>query len=617
MSLLAGCSNATTIEFAKDTYVIAIGEELEPEVNIRPKNAEFDFLTSNPTILSLQYRTFLGIKEGATEITIASGDKTDTAIVVVLKEQVPPIKPPEVGNKDYCLVAFLTEWSSIPSQTVRYGSIISEPTGYQVPSGYVLDGFYLDKEFTQTFNFENPIYADTYIYIKWQVTNPEFVYSLANGQIKIEGLKFPLIPYTKIVIPSTIGVTTVTEIGDNFLNSKNNKAKLSVEEITIPDTVTTIGKDAFLGCSKLSKVTIEGDNIRKIKSGAFAKCVALVSISLPNSITTLESMAFADSSKLATVNIPNKLTTLADEVFRGTALKSVSLKNIEVLGFGVFLNCKSLEIVTDYQTVAATDYPKIQEIGARCFEGTKWFNAQITQKLPVEEQKYKGGVYLDKILLFASFNASNLTIAVRPETTYIANGAVVADKGYLEFEAAKPCRVEERFVSKDANGKEPSISSTMYIVIKDTQAYEYAMREQATRLYVADNLGVEGLEAFIAFNDRLKCVIRKYNGTAENITISIENKNVSSINTGAFNALEKLKSVTIKCSNLYEIQANAFNRCIVMNNFTIISLGNPPTISPISFNIMDAAFKAYVPSSLLEQYKTAWGNKETRLAPIV
>ena len=82
----------------------------------------------------------------------------------------------------------------------------------------------------------------------------------------------------------------------------------------IPNSVTSIGKIAFSGCSGLTSITIP-NNVTTIESNAFWECTNLTSISFPNSVTSIGSGAFADCWNLATVIIGNGVTNIGDGAF--------------------------------------------------------------------------------------------------------------------------------------------------------------------------------------------------------------------------------------------------------------------------------------------------------------
>lgn len=87
-------------------------------------------------------------------------------------------------------------------------------------------------------------------------------------------------------------------------------------EYIIPDSVTSIGEDAFCNCTKLISVTI-GNSVTNIGDKAFYGCSSLTSVTIPNSITRIGDMAFYNCSRLASVTIPNNVTDIGRSAFSG------------------------------------------------------------------------------------------------------------------------------------------------------------------------------------------------------------------------------------------------------------------------------------------------------------
>ena len=99
-------------------------------------------------------------------------------------------------------------------------------------------------------------------------------------------------PITKITIPDS-----VTEIGTGILQYCT-----SLESATLGSGITTIEHYTFKGCTTLSDVTL-GSNATKIEYDSFQNCTSLESITIPASITNLSSLAFEGCSKLTTVTV--------------------------------------------------------------------------------------------------------------------------------------------------------------------------------------------------------------------------------------------------------------------------------------------------------------------------
>ena len=118
------------------------------------------------------------------------------------------------------------------------------------------------------------------------------------------------------------------------------------ESITLPDTITKIGKDAFRGTKGMTTVTL-GAALVEIGENAFASCSALESINIPEGVTTIGNMAFSECRALRSVTFPSTLENIGTRIFFNcTSLESATLPaKITTAPDGLFAGCSSLKSV--------------------------------------------------------------------------------------------------------------------------------------------------------------------------------------------------------------------------------------------------------------------------------
>ena len=115
----------------------------------------------------------------------------------------------------------------------------------------------------------------------------------------------------------------------------------------IPESVITIGEDAFSSCSFLSSIAIPS-SVTTIGDGAFSFCSSLSSITLPESVTTIGDNAFNSCSSLSSIAIPSSVTTIGKSVFwKCESLSSIAIpSSVTTIGESAFWMCKSLSNIS-------------------------------------------------------------------------------------------------------------------------------------------------------------------------------------------------------------------------------------------------------------------------------
>lgn len=97
----------------------------------------------------------------------------------------------------------------------------------------------------------------------------------------------------------------------------------TLEEVVIPEGITTIQSNAFSGCTALTKVELP-ESLKSIGSGAFENCTSLKNITLPSALKTLSGEAFMGCTELRKIEIPETVTKFYGSCFAGcTKLESI------------------------------------------------------------------------------------------------------------------------------------------------------------------------------------------------------------------------------------------------------------------------------------------------------
>ena len=138
---------------------------------------------------------------------------------------------------------------------------------------------------------------------------------------------------------------------DGNLYSKDGKTLIqyaigkTATSFDIPNSVISIGDDAFSFCTSLTSVVIP-NSVTSIGNYAFAWCESLTSIVIPNSVISIGDSAFRDCYSLTSIIIPNSVTSISEYAFYNCdSLTSIVIPNsVTSIGEYAFRDCTSLTI---------------------------------------------------------------------------------------------------------------------------------------------------------------------------------------------------------------------------------------------------------------------------------
>lgn len=155
------------------------------------------------------------------------------------------------------------------------------------------------------------------------------------------------------------GVTDLPESAFSQMGNFGDNLRLS--KVTLPSTLTSIGKNAFYLNGKLTSIDLP-EGLISIGSDAFSFS-GLTEVTIPSTVTTLGSSAFGNISDLTKADIQGKLTAIPSRLFDSdSALTSVTLPStVEKIGDGAFSSTPKLTQI-DFENL-----PNLQYIGNQAF----------------------------------------------------------------------------------------------------------------------------------------------------------------------------------------------------------------------------------------------------------
>ena len=179
----------------------------------------------------------------------------------------------------------------------------------------------------------------------------------AHGNATITEFRGPVDPANDgpydIEIPTELNGHPVTGLGESSFSTDHFDSPLydihhtKIQSVTIPESVTSIGRAAFMNCTGLTSLTIKGV-ATSIGAVAFSTCTSLTSLSLVGSFQTIGEHAFASCNSLTSLSLTCDVQKIGDYAFvTCNSLTSLSLTgDIQKIGDYAFYSCPSLKTVT-------------------------------------------------------------------------------------------------------------------------------------------------------------------------------------------------------------------------------------------------------------------------------
>ena len=376
-------------------------------------------------------------------------------------------------------------------------------------------------------------YATKIIDAKNAIINGDFVFSERNG---IKTLISYLGNESQLTLPANCNGEDYV-IGDSAFFGKT-----FIENVVIPEGVTSIGHMAFWKCNNLTTITIP-NSITSIGESAFSFCSGLTSITIPNSVTSIGGNAFSGCSGLTSITIPNSVTSIGEYAFYGcSGLRSVVIpENVTSIGDAAFADCSALTSITIPNSVTS--------IGLEMFRGC----SSLTS-------------------ITIGNSVTNIVTGAFDGCSELAN--IIVDGDNLVYDSRENCNaIIEKETNKLIKGCKNTIIPNSVTSIGNS-AFEACIG--LTSITIPEGVISIGNSAFSGCNGLTSITIpnsvtsighHAFNFCNGLISITIPNS-VTSIEGYTFNGCIGLESVTIG-NSVASIGDNAFRSCENLTNVTI------------------------------------------------
>ena len=229
----------------------------------------------------------------------------------------------------------ITFVGNITNSSIKYTveDLFDLPVG-NAKNYYEFAGWFEDEALTKSISkIENGSYGNKTIYAK--TTYHPLIFTLVEDTYRVSDCDNEAI---KIVIPSTYNDKSVTSIGFDAFDGCTSLTSIEVDEnntayksingnlyskdgkiliqyaigkkeasFVIPDSVTSIDPSAFSGCTSLTSVTIP-NSVASIGPYAFSGCTSLTSVTIGDSVTSISGGAFEGCTSLTSIEVDENNT---------------------------------------------------------------------------------------------------------------------------------------------------------------------------------------------------------------------------------------------------------------------------------------------------------------------
>lgn len=199
-----------------------------------------------------------------------------------------------------------------------YGGIYNPEVGAKVNTYY------------QIKNYKGKDISDTLV-IPYQAKINGEMYRITEVNLLVYGCQSPSVLWDRegYELPNVNTIIYPNTVKKIFTTSNNVYSdNYTIQNVILSESLSEIGTDAFIRISKLKNITLP-NSVTSIGSKAFYGS-GLTSITIPDNVTRIENDVFYSCFKLTSITIPNSVTNIGNYAFRYCyGLKTVNYKGTQ------------------------------------------------------------------------------------------------------------------------------------------------------------------------------------------------------------------------------------------------------------------------------------------------
>ncbi len=426
----------------------------------------------------------------------------------------------------------------------------------------------------------------------------------------------------------------------DYVNNDTFSGCSSLEKVILPDNITKIGDNAFSNCvlTELPNISnvysigegsfafnsqLEGEitipeSVHSIGASAFRKNVKLTKVTVSNSLDTIPSSAFLDCTNLTEFVFPDSeyvastshIKSIGSSAFQNTKLSHFEVPyNVNTISSSAFAGCTSLTGITLYNNTTATKFIS-RTLNDNGVYGEWKYSDDIIQGVSLfGDSVFEGDISFKEIILVDNNGNKTASNEVHVPMTVASLGSSSISNGSKIFTRTAITKIDfsqnitDYDKYKGVSYIAPSIcedckSLTEVIIPDDAKIkmiYSSAFKNcdslsiinipsTITEIYSSAFEGCTSLGTGLTFGEGITLSSYKnsvFKGTV--IESVVAPNNLSDIEAGAFENCTKLVSLDLTAvTNLKTIGNNSFKGCSLLNGLVL-----PDSINTIGANAFE------------------------------